>query len=104
MAAIAMYMLLIAMVGGFGAINGRFGTFRYPVLLCCTLVMVGVFGFLRLRRWGWALITGAAVSLSLYILYVSKLTHQPSLWVMAGLNLCIFLYLVRTEVRERLRA
>jgi hypothetical protein len=27
----------------------------------------------------------------------------PRMWVMAALDLCMFLYLVRAEVRERLR-
>jgi len=28
---------------------------------------------------------------------------MPRLWVMAALDFCMFLYLIRAEVRERLR-
>jgi len=100
---VAIYMLVVGMVGAFGAINGRYPSGRYVILTVCTLIVIGVFGFLRLRRWGWALITGGCLCLSLWIIHVSRVTHNPGILVMAGLNLCLFLYLVRTEVRERLR-
>jgi len=103
MAMVSVYMLLVAMVGGFGALNGRYAGGRYVVLCVCSLVVVGVFGFLRLKRWGWALVTGGCLSLCLWIMYMSHLLHNPGMLVMALLNLCLFLYLIRTEVRERLR-
>ncbi len=103
MAAIAIYMLIVAMVGGFGALNGRYPGGRYVILPVCTLVVVGVFGFLRLRRWGWALLTGAALSLALWIIYISRIIHNPGLLVIAGFNFCLFLYLSRPEFRERFR-
>lgn len=105
MAMVAIYVLMVAMVGGFGALNGRYpGGGRYVVLCVCTLLLVGVFGLLRLRRWGWALVTGGCLCLSLWAIYMSKMMHAPGILIMAGLNLCMFLYLIRTEVRERLRA
>ena len=103
MAMVAVYMLIVAMVGGFGALNGRYAGGRYVVLTVCTLVVIGIFGFLRLKRWGWALLTGGCLSLCLWIMYKSHAMHKPGLLIMAGLNLCLFLYLIRTEVRERLR-
>ena len=103
MAMVAIYMLIVAMVGGFGAINGRYPGGRYVILSVCSLVVLGVFGFLRLKRWGWALVTGGCLSLCLWIIYMSHTLHNPGLLVMALLNLCLFLYLSRTEVRERLR-
>ena len=102
MAMVSIYMLIVAMVGGFGALNGRYAGARYVVLCVCTLVVVGVFGFLRLKRWGWALLTGGCLSLCLWIMYMSHVLHNPGMLVMALLNLCLFLYLIRTEVRERL--
>lgn len=104
MAMVAVYMLIVAMVGAFGALNGKFQGGRYVVLPICTLLVIGVFGFLRLRRWGWALVTGGCLCLSLMFLYEVKAMHSPAPLVMGGLNLCLFLYLIRTEVRERLRA
>ena len=103
MAMVAIYMLIVAMVGGFGALNGRYAGGRYVVLTVCTLVVIGIFGFLRLKRWGWALLTGGCLSLCLWMIYMSHAMHNPGLLIMAGLNLCLFLYLIRTEVRERLR-
>ena len=103
MAMVAVYMLIVAMVGGFGALNGRYAGGRYVVLTVCTLVVIGIFGFLRLKRWGWALLTGGCLSLCLWIMYMSHAMHNPGLLILAGLNLCLFLYLIRTEVRERLR-
>jgi hypothetical protein len=101
MAMVAIYMLFVGMVGGFGALNGRYPGGRYVVLIICSLVVVGVFGFLRLKRWGWALVAGGALSLCLWSLYMSHIIHNPGLLIMAGLNLCLFLYLIRTEVRDR---
>ena len=103
MAMVAIYMLIVAMVGGFGALNGRYGSGRYVILCVCSLVLVGVFGFLKLKRWGWALVTGACLCLCLWILYMSHIMHNPGMLVMALLNLCLFLYCARTEVRERMR-
>jgi hypothetical protein len=105
MAAICMFMLVVAIVGVVGVLNGQFPGVgaRYAVLPVCTLIVIGVFGLLRLRRWGWALVTGGTLMLSLGYLYRSHAIHSPGYLVMAGLALCFFLYLVRTEVRERLR-
>lgn len=103
MAMVAIYVLFVAMVGGFGALTGRYPSGRYVVLLVCSLMVVGVFGFLRLRRWGWALVTAGCLLMSLWTIYISRVMHANSLLIMAGLNLCFFLYLVRTEVRDRLR-
>jgi len=103
MAMIAIYMLVVGMVGAFGALNGRYPSGRYVILAVSTLIVIGVFGFLRLRRWGWALVTAGCLSLALWIIHVSRITHNPGILVMAALNLCLFLYLVRPEVRERLR-
>jgi hypothetical protein len=103
-AGIGMFMLLVSMIGAFGALRGVYaGAARYVVLGMCTMVMVGVFGLLRLRRWGWALVVGGCLMMSLGYVYASHVTHNPALLVMAGFTLVFFLYLSRTEVRERLK-
>lgn len=104
-AAICMFMLVVALIGVIGVLRGQFigAAARYAVLPICTMIVVGVFGFLRMKRWGWALVTGGTLMLSFGYLYMSHVAHNPGLIVMAGLALCFFLYLVRTEVRERLR-
>ncbi len=103
-AGIAMFMLLVSMIGAFGALRGIYpGAARYVVLGICTMVMIGVFGLLRLRRWGWALVIGGCLMMSIGYVFVSRATHNPGLLVMAAFALLFFLYLSRTEVRERLR-
>ncbi len=99
-AGICMYMLVVALAGVFGVFRGPYPA--WVVLPICTLIVLGVFGLLRLRRWGWALTTAGALLLSVLYAYLARSTGQPRLYVMAGLDLLLFLYLVRTEVRERL--
>ncbi|HEY5055944.1 MAG TPA: hypothetical protein VII58_07275 [Acidobacteriaceae bacterium] len=100
-AAIAMYMLVVAIIGAFGALRGAFpAMIALPI---ATLVVVGVFGLLRMRRWGWALVTAGCLLLAFAYGWIARHGGMTRLWVMAGLDLCMFLYLIRTEVRERLR-
>src|ERR1700757_4680493 len=58
MALIGMYLLVLAMLNAFAAASGSFGTggAKYSILGICSLLAVGVFGLLRLRRWGWAIV------------------------------------------------
>jgi hypothetical protein len=58
---------------------------------------------LRLRRWGWALTLAAVFLSALYGMWVVVKVHQMAELMMVGLNLLFFLYLVRPEVRGRLR-
>jgi hypothetical protein len=103
-AGICMFMLLVSMIGAIGALRGIYpGAARTVVLAICTMIMIGVFGLLRLRRWGWALVIGGCLMMSLGYAYVSHATHNPGMLIMAGFAMCFFLYLSRTEVRERLR-
>lgn len=100
-AAIAMYMLVVSIVGAFGALRGVFpAMIALPI---CTLTAVGVFGLLRMRRWGWALVTAGSLLLAFAYGWIARHAGMTRLWVMAALDLCMFLYLIRTEVRERLR-
>jgi hypothetical protein len=104
-AAIALYMLFMAFINAFGAIRGMFRTAAasYGVLAVCTLLAIGVFGLLRMQRWGWALVLGGAVFLALGDVFYFKMTHAPFFAIRAALEMIFFLYLVRTEVRERMR-
>jgi len=99
-AGICIYMLVVALVGVFGALRGA-----YPPLVAlpvCTMIAIGVFGLMRLRRWGWALVTAGSLLMSAMYGWMAKSMGQPRFWVMAALDLCFFLYLVRQETRERL--
>ncbi|HEY3990545.1 MAG TPA: hypothetical protein VGM02_14685 [Acidobacteriaceae bacterium] len=99
MAGIALYMLVLAGVVGFGAASGRFP--RIFLILCLLFVAAAV-GLIRLYRWGWALTTAASFLLMAYGVWAYIHTRMAAALVMSFLNLIFFLYLVRPEVRERL--
>jgi len=101
LAAISLYLLVLAGVIVVGVVAGR----RYPPLF---LVFAAVFiaasaGLLLLLRWAWALALAAVFLLAVYDLWIFTSLHQAPALVQGLLNLVFFLYLVRTEVRERLR-
>jgi Predicted membrane protein (DUF2127) len=100
MAGVALYMLVLASVVGFGAATGRFPRLFFAV---CLLFAAAAVGLLRLYRWGWALASAAAFLLVSYQVWAFVRTHQAQALVMSFLNLIFFLYLIRPEVRDRLR-
>ena len=104
-AGICLFMLLMTMINAFAALQGKFGTGggKYGVLALCTLLAAGVFGLLRLRRWGWALVLGGCLTLCIGNLFVFQRTHVGPFLVQGLFAMVFFLYLVRTEVRDRLR-
>ena len=104
MALIAMYLLLLAMLNAFAALRGTFGSggARYVILIVCTLLVAGVFGLLRLRRWGWALVTAGCLLMAAGYFYGFHRTHIPPYVINGLFALVFFLYLSRTEVRDRL--
>jgi hypothetical protein len=105
MALIGMFLLLIAMLNAFAAIRGAFGmgAARYSILTVCTLLIVGVFGLLSLRRWGWSLTTAGCLLMAAGYFYGFHRVHSPSYIVNGLFDLVFFLYLSRPEVRDRLR-
>jgi drug/metabolite transporter (DMT)-like permease len=104
-AGICLFMLLLTMINAYAALEGKFGSGggKYGVLALCTLLAVGVFGLMRLRRWGWALVLGGCLSLCLGNLFVFEKTHVGTFLVQGLFALVFFMYLVRTEVRDRLQ-
>jgi hypothetical protein len=101
MAAIALYLLLLAGTIIVGVANGR----GYPALflIFSAFFITASGGLLMLFRWAWAMALGAVVLLAGYNLWVFSMQHQPAALVQGSLNLVFFLYLARTEVREKLR-
>jgi hypothetical protein len=101
LAAISLYLLLLAGVIILGVVAGR----HYPPLF---LVFAAGFiaasaGLLMLFRWAWSLALAAVLLLTIYDLWVFSAQHQGAALVQGLLNLVFFLYLVRPEVREKLR-
>jgi hypothetical protein len=105
MALIGMYLLVLAMLNAFAAARGSFGAgpAKYSILAVCTLLAVGVFGLLRLLRWGWAIVSAGCVLMAAGYFYGFHRTHISPYIIQGLFALVFFLYLSRTEVRERLR-
>jgi hypothetical protein len=98
-AAISLYMLILAGVIVIGVV-GR----HYPLLflLLAVAFVAASGGLMRLLRWAWALTLAAVVLLAAYNLWIFSSLRAGSALVQGLLNLVFFLYLVRTEVREKL--
>ncbi len=105
MALIGMYLLVLAMLNAFAAVRGSFGVgaAKYSILGICTLLVIGVFGLLRLLRWGWAIVTAGCVLMAAGYFYGFHRTHIAPYIIQGLFALVFFLYLSRLEVRERLR-
>jgi hypothetical protein len=105
MAFIGMYLLLLAMLNAFAALHGIYGAgfARYGIFSICSLMVVGVFGFLRLRRWGWAIVAAGFLLLAAGDFFLYSRKHIGFLLIRGLFSIVFFLYLSRTEVRERLR-
>ncbi len=104
MAAIGIFALSVSMFTAFHLISDHTlpAAARYAVLTLCTAVVAGVFGMLRLRRWGWALVTGGCLFGAIANFVAFHMSHLGGLLIQGLFALVFFLYLSRTEVRERL--
>jgi hypothetical protein len=100
MAIIALYLLGISAVAGFGVLGHH-----YPPLyiLLSAFFAIGSLGLLRMWRVGWALALGGTVILMVFWLWNLNQTHMLQDGIMAFLNSMIFFYLVRPDVRKLLR-
>ncbi|MGD0892079.1 MAG: hypothetical protein ABR923_11130 [Terracidiphilus sp.] len=101
LAFISLYLLVLAGVIVVGVVAGG----HYPPLF---LVFSAIFiaasaGLLLLFRWAWALALAAVLLLAIYDLWIFTSQHQGAALVQGLLNFVFFLYLVRTEVRAKLR-
>jgi hypothetical protein len=104
MAFIGIYLLLLAMLNAFAALRGIYGAGlpRYGIFGICTLMVIGVFGFLRLRRWGWSIVAAGFLLLAAGDFFLYSRKHIGFLLIRGLFSIVFFLYLSRTEVRERL--
>lgn len=101
LAFISLYLLVLAGVIVVGVVAGG----HYPPIF---LIFAAVFiaasgGVLLLFRWAWALALAAVLLLAVYDLWIFSGQRQGAALVQGSLNLVFFLYLVRTEVRAKLR-
>ena len=99
---IGLYMLVLAAVVTLGVVQGH-----YPALflILSGLFIMASFGLIRMFRWAWALTLAAVFLLSCYYAWLFSHGQMPGevALVQIGLNLVLFLYLVRNDVRARLR-
>jgi hypothetical protein len=105
MAMVSMYLLLLAMLNAFAAMRGTFGTgaARMSIFGVCTLMVIGIFGFLRLKRWGWAVVNAGCLLMAAGYFYGFHRTRIAPYIIQGLFALVFFLYLSRPEVRDRLR-
>ena len=100
MVAIGLYMLVLAAAVTLGVVS------RYialPFLILAPLFVTASFGLLRMFRWAWALTLAAVFLLMTYNLWIFFEQKQGAGAIQGVLNLIFFLYLVRVDVRSRLR-
>ncbi len=98
--AIGLYLLVLSGVLILG-VAGR----HYPVLflILAAAFMTASAGLILLLRWAWALALAAVFLLACYNLWIFGSQHVGASLVQGLLNLVFFLYLVRAEVRAKLR-
>lgn len=98
--AIGLYLLILA-----GVLILGIATSHYPpvfLLLAAAFISASA-GLVLMLRWAWALALAAVFLLVCYNTWIFSKQHFPAALVQGLLNLVFFLYLIRTEVREKLR-
>jgi hypothetical protein len=100
MAAIGLWMFLLSILGLIGITTHKLP--RICLVLCVAFAAAGQ-GLIARRRWGWAMTLAAVLLSGTYALWLTVKLHQYVEIGLALVNMVFFLYLVRPEVRERLR-
>jgi hypothetical protein len=104
-AGICMFMIFMTMVNVYAGLHGAYGegVSKYGILTLCTLLAIGIFGLLRLKKWGWSLVIAGCLLLAAGDFFFFSKSHQPFFLVRGMFVLIFFLYLSRQETRERLQ-
>ena len=100
LAVIALYMFLLA---GMNVVSVAKGLARPPNLIFSAAFFMAALGLLLLFRWAWTLTLAAMLLLSALFFWRFTTQHDMASMMQGGLNLIIFFYLVRPEVRANLR-
>ena len=100
-AAICLYLLLVAGIIILGVVGG--GHYPSAFLLFSALFITASAGLAAGFRWAWALTLAAVFLLMGYNFWAFRAEHQAPEAVQGFLNLVFFLYLIRPEVRAKLR-
>jgi glycerol-3-phosphate acyltransferase PlsY len=98
--AISVYMMLLAGVFCFQVAGGH----MEPIYLVFSVFFVASsLGLLFMLRWAWALALAAVAMLAASFFWAFSTRGSDSALVQGLLNLVFFLYLVRSELREKMR-
>jgi len=97
---IALYIFLLA---GMNVLSVAKGLARPPNLIFSAAFFTAALGLLLLFRWAWTLTLAAVLLLSALFFWRFSTQHDMASIMQGGLNLIIFFYLVRPEVRANLR-
>lgn len=101
--AIVVIALYIFVLAGINVVSVAKGLARPPYLIFSAAFFAAAMGLLLLFRWAWTLTLAAVVFLSGLFFYRFSTQHDIASIMQGGLNLIIFFYLVRPEVRANLR-
>jgi hypothetical protein len=103
-AGICMFLIFMTMINVYAGLNGAYGVgvAKYGILSVCTLLAVGIFGLLRLQKWGWSLVIAGCLLLAAGDFYFFTKSHTTFFLIRGFFGLVFFLYLARQEVRDRL--
>ncbi len=103
-AGICMFMIFMTMVNVYAGLHGAFGVgvTKYGILALCSLLAVGIFGLLRLKKWGWSLVIAGCLLLAAGDFFFFTKAHVVFFLIRGLFALIFFLYLSRQEVRTRL--
>lgn len=100
-AAIALYLLLIAGIIILGVVGG--GHYPWAYLFFSVMFVAASAGLIASFRWAWALALAAVFLLMGYNFWIFSMQHEAPAVVQGLLNLVFFLYLVRPEVRMKMK-
>jgi hypothetical protein len=100
LAAISLYLVVLAVVIVVGVVGGHYAA----LLLVLPVFLFAACGGLLMRfRWAWAMAMAAVLMLGGYNLWIFARQHLVPALIQGMLNMVFFFYLVRPEVREKLR-
>ena len=100
LAAISLYMILLAGVICFDVVEGHAQRFY---LIFSVLFIASALGLMMLLRWGWALALAAVALLSASFFWGFFMQNNYPSLVQGLLNLVFFLYLIRPDLRDKMR-
>ncbi len=100
LAAIGLYLAALAGVLIVGVVKGAY---PYLLLIFSALFFAASGGLMLLLRWAWALALSAVLLLAIYNMWLFSSQHLGPSLVQSLLNWVFFFYLIRPEVRSKLR-